>query len=160
MTLAVRRGTAWDPFSTLVRHFDSDFDQLVRRAFATPATTTGFVPAVDVHRDGTDVVITVELSGAENLDVEVTDGRLSISGSRSADRRDAADGVLVREIRSGQFRREFALPEHVTADAVEADYADGLLTVRVHDVAKPKPEPRKITVRGLPELESDRKSVV
>lgn len=153
MTLAVRRGTAWDPFSTLVRHFDSDFDQLVRRAFATPATT-GFVPAVDVHRDGADVVITVELPGAETVDVEVSDGRLSISGSRRADRRDGGDGVLVREIRSGLFRREFALPEHVTADNVEADYADGLLTVRVHDVAKPKPEPRKITVRGLPELES------
>lgn len=157
MTLVVRRGSSWDPFSTLSRQFDNDFDQLVRRAFGPNASgpgTTGFVPAIDVHRDGTDVVVTAELPGAENLDVEVADGRLRISGRRGTQRSQEADGALVREIRSGEFRREFALPEHVTADNIEADYTDGLLTVRVHEVTKPKPEPRKIAVRGVAEVEA------
>jgi HSP20 family protein len=55
--------------------------------------------------------------------------------------------VVVRESRSGAFRREFALPEHVTADSVEADYDRGLLKIRIREVAKPKAEPKKITVR-------------
>lgn len=108
------------------------------------------MPAVNVDRDGRDVVITLELPGidTENLDVEVAEHRLRISGRRDEARSTDAEGVLVREIRSGEFRREFALPEHVTADAVEAEYVNGLLKVRVRDIAKPKVEPRKIAIRG------------
>lgn len=152
MSLAVRRGSAWDPFSSLVRQFDSDFDQIVRRTFG-PVQRAGFVPAVDVDRDGSDVVITLELPGADEVNVEVADRKLSISGRRGSQRSEESGGVVVREIRSGDFRSEFALPEHVTADDVEADYADGLLKVRVHGVAKPKAEPRKIEVRGVKQVE-------
>jgi HSP20 family protein len=53
----------------------------------------------------------------------------------------------IRESRSGSFRRELALPEHVTADDVEADYGRGLPRIRVREAAKPKAEPRTITVR-------------
>ncbi|MCM6778304.1 Hsp20/alpha crystallin family protein [Nocardia sp. CDC159] len=149
MALAVRNG--WDPFTALVRQFDSDFDSLVRRAFAGSAPArTGFVPAADVTRDGNDVIVTLELAGvpAEDVDVEVADHTLRISGQRRDERSEDRDGVVIREIRSGSFRREFALPDHVTADAVEAEHADGLLRIRVRDVAAPKPEPRKVEVRG------------
>ncbi len=147
MALAVR--SMWDPFGSLVRQFDSDFDTLVRRAFA--GTGQAFVPAADVVRDGTDVVVTLELPGLDvdkDVDVEVADGRLLISGRRTEEHREDNGGVLVRETRTGEFRREFALPEHVTAEHVEADYDRGLLKIRVRDVAKPKVEPRKITVRS------------
>lgn len=142
----------WDPFTAVVRQFDSDFDQIVRRTFAgAPRASAGFVPAVNVDRDGKDVVVTLELPGvdAENLNVEVDEGRLRISGKREDRTSTESGGVLVREIRSGEFRREFALPEHVTADSVDAEYTNGLLKVRVRDVAKPKIEPRKIEVRGI-----------
>jgi HSP20 family protein len=56
--------------------------------------------------------------------------------------------VLVRETRTGRFRRAFTLPEHVTADDVEADYDRGLLKIRVRDIAKPNAEPRRITIRA------------
>ncbi|MFO7192688.1 MULTISPECIES: Hsp20/alpha crystallin family protein [Thermocrispum] len=154
MALVLRRGSSWDPFTVLARQFDSEFDQLMRRAFGTDRLpTTGFVPAVDMRRDGTDVVVTAEVPGADNLDVEVVENRLRISGRRGVDETKEDDGLLVREIRTGEFRREFALPKHVTADDVEAEYKDGLLTVRVRNVAKPKPEPRKIPVRGVAEAE-------
>lgn len=147
MALAVR--SMWDPFGSLVRQFDGDFDSLVRRAFA--GTGQAFVPAVDVVRDGTDVVVTLELPGLdvdEDVNVEVADGRLLISGRRTEEHREDDGGFLVRERRTGEFRREFALPEHITAEHVAADYDRGLLKIRVRDVAKPKVEPRKITVRS------------
>lgn len=151
MALAVR--SVWDPFGSLVRQFDTDFDSLVRRAFGTGGTgqTRVFVPAADIVRDGTDVVVTLELPGVDvenDVDVEVSDGRLLITGRRTEERSDDSNGVLVRETRSGEFRRQFSLPEHVTADQVEADYDRGLLKIRVRDVAKAKAEPRKITVRA------------
>jgi HSP20 family protein len=96
------------------------------------------------------VVVTLELPGIDvekDVDVEVFDGRLLVTGRREEQTSEEKNGVIVRESRSGEFRREFALPEHVTADHVEADYDRGLLKIRVKDVAKPKAEPKKITVR-------------
>lgn len=137
MALAVR--SMWDPFGSLVRQLEADF--------ARPAT---FVPVADVVREGGDVVVTLELPGIDvekDVDVEVSDGRLLITGKRHEEKSAEENGVLIRETRSGAFRREFALPEHVTAEDVEADYDRGLLKIRVREVAKPKVEPRKITVR-------------
>ncbi|RZS45216.1 HSP20 family protein [Herbihabitans rhizosphaerae] len=148
MALAVR--TTRDPFGALFRQLDGDFDSLIRRSF--PAGTGQFVPAVDVVKDGTDVVVTVEVPGVDvekDVEVEVAEGKLVISGSRAERASSEERGVLVRESRSGSFRREFSLPEHVTAESVEATYDRGLLHVRVRDVSKPKVEPRKIQVRGL-----------
>jgi HSP20 family protein len=156
MAIAVR-GSAWDPFVTLVRHTDSDFDTLVRRAFG-PArrSATAFVPAADVTKDGNDVVVTLALPGVDvekDVDVEVREGRLAITG-RGAERHESdQDGVLVREIRSGEFHREFTLPRGVTADRVEADYDKGLLKVRVREVVRPAAQPTKIKVRaGVAEI--------
>lgn len=137
MTLAVR--SMWDPFASLVRQLEADLGR--------PQT---FVPTADVVRDGGDVVVTLELPGIDvekDVDVEVADGRLMISGTRHEEKSSEENGVIIRESRSGSFRREFALPDHVTADHVEADYDRGLLRIRVRDVAKPKVEPKKITVR-------------
>jgi HSP20 family protein len=148
MALAVR--SMWDPFGSLLRQFDSDFDSIARRAFGASGQPAAFVPAADVVRDGTDVVVTLELPGVDidkDVDVEVSDGRLLITGTRTEETSSDEGGVLFRETRSGSFRREFALPEHVTAEHVEADYDRGLLKIRVRDVSKPKVEPRKIAVR-------------
>jgi HSP20 family protein len=96
------------------------------------------------------VVVSLELPGVDvekDVDVEVTDGRLIVSGRRHEQTSSEENGVLVRESRSGAFRREFALPEHVTAEHVAADYDRGLLKIRVRDIAKPKVEPKKIAVR-------------
>ncbi|CAL99502.1 HSP20 family protein [Saccharopolyspora erythraea NRRL 2338] len=147
MTL-VRR-SSWDPFGNLVRQMDRDFDSISRRFFGSQGVE-GFVPATNVERDGSDVVIKLELPGvdiAQDVEVEVTDGRLSISGQRRTEKTSGEDGaVLLREIRTGAFRREFNLPEGVTAEQVEANYDRGVLEVRVHEVSKPAPAPTKIQI--------------
>lgn len=95
-------------------------------------------------------MVTLELPGVDvenDVDVEVHDGRLVISGTRAEQTSSEENGALVRETRSGAFRREFGIPEHVTADSVEAEYDRGLLKIRIREVAKPKIEPKKIAVR-------------
>ena len=148
MALAVR-GSAWGPFG-LVRQWDTDFDELVRRAFNN-THSTGFVPSADVTREGNDVLVTVELPGVEasDVDIEVLGGRLTISGKRSARTESKENGVLFREIRSGGFRRQFTLPKGVTAEQIEADYDNGLLKVRVRDAVAPAPVATKVKVRSL-----------
>jgi HSP20 family protein len=153
--------TPWDPFTTLAR-LDQDFDALVRRTWgpapaaaggrAVSRTTAGYVPAVEMRADGADVVITLELPGVDverDVDIEVAEGRLTISGQRRDrnEERDEAGKVLVRELRYGSFRREFALPEGIAADQVEATYDRGLLEVRVRQVTKPAVPPQKVEIR-------------
>ncbi len=159
--------TPWDPFTTLAR-LDQDFDALVRRTWGnSPAqptrgpaaggrTTAGYVPAIEMRADGSDVLITLELPGVDvgtDVDIEVAEGRLTISGQRRDRSEERAEGskVLVRELRYGAFRREFALPDGVTAEHVDASYDQGLLEVRVRDVSKPALPPQKVAIRSAAE---------
>jgi HSP20 family protein len=157
--------TRWDPFTTLAR-LDQDFDELVRRTWGgqpgQPAAggrarmTAGFVPAVEMRAEGADVLITLELPGVDvgqDIDIEVAEGRLTISGRRRdrSEDRDDAGKVLVRELRYGSFRRDFALPEGVTAEQVEASYDQGLLQVRVREVSRPAMPPQKVSIRAAGE---------
>jgi len=157
----------WDPFSTLAR-LDRDFDEIVRRAWSPARTTTarstaGYVPAVELARDGEDVVIRLELPGvdvAKDVDIEVAEGRLTISGQRE-DRYSSGEGqqLLVRELRYGAFRRDFQLPDGVTADDVDASYDRGMLEVRVRHVSKPAPSPTKVAIRGAGEQKPEPKQI-
>jgi HSP20 family protein len=137
----------WDPFTALAR-LDDEFDDLVRRSFGTAAYQ--YVPAVEMATEGPDVVITLELPGVDvrDIDIEVANGRLTISGERRDTREGTEGKVLVRELRYGAFRRTFQLPEGVTPEQVEAEADKGLLRVRVKNVTKPVQPPRKIDIRS------------
>jgi len=150
---------AWDPFTVLAR-LDDDFDELVRRTWGggTAGQTAGYVPAIEMWADGPDVMITLELPGVDiekDVEIEVHEGRLTISGQRRDLRTEDKPGrMLVRELRYGSFRRDFALPPEVAPEMVEASYDKGLLQVRVRNVTKPAREPQKIPVRTGEELSS------
>jgi HSP20 family protein len=137
----------WDPFTALAR-MDHEFDDLVQRTFGT--ATYQYVPAVEMATEGGDVVITLELPGVDvaDVDIEVSDGRLIITGERKDHFEENRGRLLVREMRYGGFRRVFQLPDGVTADQVEADADKGLLRIRVKNVTKPVEAPRKIAVKS------------
>ena|SRR6266536_1521484 len=137
----------WDPFTALSR-MDDEFDDLVRRTFGT--ATYQYVPPVEMATEGSDVVITLELPGVDvsDIDIEVADGKLTISGERKDHWEDSRGKVLVRELRYGAFRRTFQLPDGVGPDQVEAESDRGLLRVRVKSVTKPVVPPRKIEIRS------------
>ena len=148
----------FDPFTVLAR-MDREFDELVRRGWTSSAEggrqsgvrrmASGFVPAVEVAREGEDVVVRVELPGIDverDVAIEVERGTLVISGERRDTRAEEQEGVLVRELRYGQFRREFALPPGVSPEQVEASYDAGLLDVRVRSVVAPEPQPVRVPI--------------
>ena len=141
--------TRWDPFTALAR-FDREFDELVRRGWGAAATRSGFVPPVEVVRRDTDVVIRLELPGIDverDVEVQVDKGLLVVKGERHGERAEQGSGYLLRELRYGAFRREFALPEGLAAENVEASYDRGMLEVVVHDVVPREPEPQQVTIK-------------
>ena len=142
--------TRWDPFTALAR-FDREFDELVRRGWGgNTVARTGFVPPVEMHMKGSDVVIRLELPGIDverDVDVEVDKGRLVVKGERRDERDGQQGSYLVRELRYGSFRREFALPEGVTGEHVEAHYDQGMLEVVVHEAVRREPEPQQVRIQ-------------
>jgi HSP20 family protein len=138
---------SWDPFTALAR-LDDQFDEVVRRTLG--AVSYQFVPPVEMAVEGADVVITMEAPGVDkdDIDIEVAEGRLTISGERRDRWEETRGKILVREMRYGSFRRTFQLPEGVTHEQIEADMDKGLLRIRIRNVTKPVLPPQKIQVHG------------
>jgi HSP20 family protein len=104
----------------------------------------GFRPPADVEESDDAYLVEIELPGIrkDDLDIEVTGRRLTVSGERKEKER---VGILRRRERTvGRFRYEVVVPGDVDEDGVEAGLDEGVLTVRL-----PKPvdqRPRRITV--------------
>ena len=126
------------------RDLDALFDQFTGRSAATTGSHTA---PMDAYRRDGDVWVHVDLPGiaADSLDVSVERNVLTISGERSWERRDG-DQLYLTERRRGTFRRQVTLGDGLDADAIEADYSDGVLTLRI-PVAE-KAQPRKIEIAG------------
>ncbi len=131
------------------RH-DSQFDAMIRDAFGNQLAAV-WTPAVRFVQSGDDVYVDVEVPGTRPADitVEVLDDTLVVSGRRDMTDVAADQKVMVNEMRSGTFRREFKLGTRIDADAVEADYRDGILRIRLSALVAAH-RPARVEVRTGP----------
>jgi HSP20 family protein len=109
-------------------------------------TRRGGFPPMNVWRSEDEVVVDVELPGAEqkDLDISVQGDVLTLTG-----RVNGEDGQAVyhrRERRHGAFTRTIQLPFTAEADQVKAQYRNGILRVRVPRAAAEKP--RRIAIEA------------
>ena len=111
----------------LDRWFDSLFQDWSRPAFATAA------PRVDVREQADGYHLEAELPGLTEKDftVDVEHNLLTIASQSAQDSERDEHGYVIRERRSGTFKRSFALPQDVDAEQISARFQDGLLTVTV-----------------------------
>ncbi|GAB4029364.1 MAG: hypothetical protein Fur0012_03600 [Elusimicrobiota bacterium] len=99
-----------------------------------------WMPDVDVKETKDDFVLHVALPGVkkENVETEIKDSVLTISGKREVKENDG-DNWLRREIASGQFYRAFKIGARVKNDAVKASFKDGILEIRLPKADEAKP---------------------
>ena len=152
----------WEPlreFSTL----QNEMNRLFNTVFDAPAPAGNgglrrWMPAMDLVESGDHFVLKADLPGLseEDVNIEVEDRVLTISGERKAEHEVNKDGYHRIERAFGSFSRSLTLPEGIDPEAVQASFDRGVLEVRI-----PKPEerkPRKITIGagGSPKtLEAD-----
>lgn len=128
-----------------------EIDRLFEDTFGRDSAG-GWVPAVDIHEDPQSLSFEVELPGISPDQVEVTadQGVLTIRGAKRGgnEERQASESARVHLIERsyGSFSRSFQLPVNVDEDRIEAQFENGVLTVRVPKAALP--QPRKITIRN------------
>ncbi len=132
----------WDPARQLDT-FQSDIDRVFDAFFGAPlanGATRRWVPAMDLVETEDHLVLRADLPGLdkEDVEIEVKDGVLTISGERRTEHEDSADGYHRVERAYGRFSRSLSLPQGIDADQVQADFDKGVLEVRI-----PKPAERK-----------------
>ena len=115
----------------------------------TPQTQlfTGWSPALDLYQTSDDVIAVVELPGMrkEDIDLQLHDGMLTISGERK-DEKGAGEKTGRTERFIGKFRRSISLPTRVDANEVNATYKDGILTVTLPKAEEVKPKQIQVNV--------------
>ena len=130
----------WDPFDDF-RRADGIINRFLGGAPSVavkPAERRGF--PMDVVQEGDELVVRASLPGVppEAINVTIEDGLLTIEGE-SADETEKREGeYLLRERRSGSFRRALRLPSSVDVDNASPRCENGVLTI-----ALPKREERK-----------------
>ncbi len=87
--------------------------------------------AVDVYETDEKLIVKARTAGVNksDLDVSISDGILTISGTLSSGDDSAATHWHVQECYWGEFSRTLALPVQVKEDEVEAVLKDGVLTI-------------------------------
>jgi len=103
--------------------------------------------AVDVYETDEQLVVKARTAGVnkEDLDVSISDGILSISGTLSSGDDSDATNWHVQECYWGEFNRTLALPVPVKEEEVGAVLKDGVLTITFSKVKQE--QAKKITVQ-------------
>ena len=143
------RGSGMTPFGGglgslfgLRREIDRLFeDTAAGRAGAT------WMPPVNVRESGNEIALDVELPGInpDHVEITVENGMLTISGEKREERKEGEEGRYhLVERTYGSFSRSFTLPQGVDEEQIDAEFHNGLLTVRIPKAALP--QPRRIQI--------------
>lgn len=107
-------------------------------------------PSVDVKETKDKILVHAELPGLrkEDININVDNGMLQISGERKAEKKEENERWHRVERSYGSFYRSFRLPEEAVADKITARCDNGVLTVEVPKTARPeRPQAKRITVQ-------------
>ena len=136
--------TRWSPMRDLAAVEVDVLNRMFESAFGgEQLAPAAWIPAVDIYETAEqDVVVKVDLPDMkrENIKVTFENNVLSVEGQRELTPSVERDRFHHLERGHGQFRRSFTLPATVDASRVDANYQDGVLTVKLprRDEAKPK----------------------
>jgi len=141
----------YEPYRLLnrVSDFNRLFGDLASR-FDTEDTAAGYdwTPAVDIKEEDNRYLIHADVPGvkADDIDVSLEDGVLTIKGSRNYENEETKDGYKRVERVRGDFYRRFSLPDTADHTRVSAKCKDGVLEVAIEK--QEKVLPKKITVES------------
>ena len=142
--MVLSRSSLGDPFAQM-RHLQSEMNRLFQSAAPNPQ---GGFPFLNVYASQDGIVVTAELPGVseEDLEINVHRDTLTIRGERKLSAGDNVKGYHRRERATGRFVRTLSLPFPVDTEQVEADLQHGLLRLTLKRPESDKP--RRITVQA------------
>ena len=130
--------------------FEDDMSNMMRELQKWDSNSMkGFVPSVDMYQTDTGVVVETPLPGVDPDDVSISveNDVLTIQGKTEKKNEVDEKNYWRKEIRTGSFYRQVALPTHVVSDKAEANFADGILKVTIPKATQVKA--KKIEIKNV-----------
>ncbi|MEO1161473.1 MAG: Hsp20/alpha crystallin family protein [Pseudomonadota bacterium] len=132
-------------FGSLHDEIDRVFHDFTLSVGLTPDRTNGnalMSPIINVAETDKALEVTAELPGVDQQDVNVTvtDNRLTILAEKKIEDEDKSKDYHVVERSYGKFARSMSLPFGVEPDKVDARFKNGILTVTL-------PKPPEVTAK-------------
>jgi HSP20 family protein len=151
--------TRWDPFRDMLsmrRAMDRIFDRALEPSWSETAV---WDLALDVVENKDEFLVKASLPGInpDDLEITFTDNVLTIKGETKEDKEVKEEQYHLRERRQGMFSRSISLPNRVKADAIEASYDAGVLTLKLPKVEEIKPKRIAINVGSSKMIEGKSK---
>jgi HSP20 family protein len=108
-----------------------------------------YIPSAEMEETAEEIKLKLEIPGmeAKDLNVDVTENSVSISGERKSETKTEEKGMVRSEFNYGRFERKIPLPAHVQNDKVQAEYKDGILTLNLPKIEGEKHKAVKINVK-------------
>ena len=142
----------WEPFrgvSTLQEQINRLFTEAFDRK-GEESSLSAWAPAVDIQETEQELVVKADLPGIDpkDLDIRVENNLLTIRGERKFEKKVNEDSYLRVERSYGSFARSFTLANTVNAEAIQADYHNGVLTLTLPKREEAKPKQIKVSVNA------------
>ena len=139
----------WEPFrGTNFQDIGRIFGEFLERSGSQESNLTTWAPAVDISETEHELVVKADLPDIDpkELDIRVENNVLTIRGERKFEKQ-AKEGTYLRVERTyGSFARSFTLANTVNAEAIRADYQNGVLTLHIPKKEEAKPKQIKVNV--------------
>ena len=141
----------WTPRPTSILN---DMDKMISNVFENDwnfpvRSKTNWSPPVDVKETDDSFTLTADIPGLtkKEVNVNVSDGIVSISGERKFENEKESDNYHYRERQYGSFLRTLNLPETVNEEKITANFKNGILSIELpkQEVALPKERQIKIS---------------
>ena len=145
----------WDhPMTMFQKEMERMFED-VWRGFDVPAfgrlERGGLVsPRVDVTEADDKILVTAELRGMEEKDVELlwTENVLTIKGEKKAEREEKEEGYSYTERSYGAFERRIPIDTEIASDKLDATFKNGVLTVTLPKDPAARKHFKRIPIKG------------
>lgn len=147
MTKPESRATRmWDPFRMAREEMETLWSQWIGEPSAR-LLGSRMVPSMDLSETPNTVEVRMDVPGmkSEDIDIQLANGVLTISGERKEEKEEKGKTFHRVERHYGSFSRSVTVPTAVSEDKVDAQYHDGVLTVNLQKTEEAKA--RKIKVK-------------
>ena len=133
--------------TTLQEQINRVFGDVVGRT-GEESNLTPWAPEVDIYETENELVVKADLPDVnpQDLDIRVENNVLTIRGERKFEDKVNEDNYLRIERSYGSFSRSFSLANSVNAEAIKADYQNGVLTLSIPKREEAKPKQIKVIV--------------
>ncbi len=148
MSTIVSRWNAGRGLNSLQDQVNRLFEDTFNGGRSAQSDLATWAPAVDVFETENELVVKADLPDVQekDIDIRIENNTLTIRGERKFEQQVHEDKYLRIERAYGTFTRSFSLPNTVNADAIKAEYRNGVLTVRMPKREESKPKQIKIAV--------------